>query len=552
MSDAGRDPVPGAVHERHRLPLVWVVPIVAVLVAGWLAWRTLSERGPVIELAMQTADGIEPGRTQVRHNQIELGVVEALEPSADLSSVTLRIRMNRYAEGHLNADTQFWVVRPRLSLQGVSGLGTLVSGSYIEMEPGAGAPTRHFEALADPPVVASEVPGTAFILHAARLGSISVGAPVSYHGMGVGQVLGTTLSDADGRAIVRIFVRAPHDRLVHDGTRFWNSSGIGVTFGSEGLRVQTASLEAILAGGVAFDVPPGGMAGAVAEPLAVFDLFGDEDAAHDTLFTRHVPFLLHLSGSAAGLSIDAPVQMRGIRIGKVTGLHMEYDAATNRITIPVTIEVEPQRVTILHRPASDADFRRKSYGTFRMFVANGLRARLRSGSLLTGQQIISLEFVPDAPASALIETGPIPEIPFVGTDDLSAVVQSAKTLLDHADATVTSLNGLVASPEVRRSLGSLDASLANVSHLTREANLQVAPLLSGLRSVSRSADETLHQATTTMAVTDTALGEGGSSGNLAATLVELKEAARSLRDLADYLEAHPGSLLRGKDGNATQ
>ena len=265
-----------------------------------------------------------------------------------------------------------------------------------------------------------------------------------------------------------------------------------------------------------------------------------------------MPFLVHLSGSAAGLSVGAAVQMRGIRVGEVTGLHMEYDAATHRITIPVTIEVEPQRVVVLHRPESDADFRRKSYDTFRMFVANGLRARLQSGSLLTGQQIISLEFVPDAPASALIESGPVPEIPFVGTYDLSAVVQSAKTLLDHADTAVTTLDGLVASPEVRRSLDSLDASLASLSHLTHAANLQAAPLLTSLRSVSRSADETLQQATATLAVTDTAFGEGGSSGNLAATLVELKQAARSLRDLADELEAHPGSLLRGKSGSAVR
>ena len=551
LEDRGNQ-VFGTLRERHRLPLVWIVPIVAILAAGWLAWRTLSERGPVMFLTMQTADGIEPGKTQVRHNQIELGIVEALEPSANLSRVTLRIRMNRYADGHLNSGTRFWVVRPRFSLQGISGLGTLISGSYIEMEPGTGTPANQFEALAEPPVITSDVPGTAFILHATRLGSISIGAPVSYHGLEVGQVLGTTLSDTDGTATVRIFVRAPHDRLVHDGTRFWNSSGLAVKLGSEGLRVRTESLEAILAGGVAFDVPRGGTSGPLADSLASFDLFGDEDAAHDALFIRHVPFLLHLSGSAAGLSVGADVQMRGVRVGEVTDLHMEYDAANNRITIPVTIQVEPQRVAILHRLASNSDFRQRSYDTFRMFVANGLRARLKSGSLLTGQQVVSLEFMPQAPASSMIETGSIPEIPFVGADDLSAVIQSARGLLDHADSTVVTLNGLIASPEVRRSLGSLDASLGNLSHLTHEANLQAGPLLIGLRSVSHSADETLRQATAILALTDTALGVGGSSGNLAATLIELKQAARSLRDLADYLEAHPGSLLRGKSGSATR
>lgn len=546
------DRTPAATHERHRLPLVWVVPIVAIAVASWLGWRTLSDRGPLVELTLRTAEGIEAGHTLVRHNQIELGVVDALVPSADLSHVTLKIRMNRYADGHLNARTQFWVVRPRLSAQGISGLGTLISGAYVEMEPGGGKPAQHFTALEDPPVVNAEVPGTAYTLHAARLGSIGAGAPISYHGIEVGEVLGTTLSDADGSAAVRIFVRAPHDRLVHDGTRFWNASGIAVEFGSEGVRVQSESLEAILAGGIAFDVPFGGTAGAVAPPLSQFDLFANQDAARDAIFTRRIPFLLHLAGSATGLQPGAAVQMRGIRIGDVTEVHMEYDATTNQVSIPVTIEVEPQRVRILHRPASNADFAQRSYAAFRLFVARGLRARLQSGNLLTGQQVISLDFVPDAPAASLIETGSIPEIPVIGTSDIGAVVQSAKGLLDNVDRTVTTLNGLVASPEVRRSLGSLDASLANLAHVTQVARVQAGPLLTELRTASASAHRTLQQATATLAVTYAGLGSGEGGGNLASALTELKEAARSLRDLADYLEAHPGSLIRGKNEAASQ
>ena len=270
------------------------------------------------------------------------------------------------------------------------------------MEPGSGSPVRRFTALEDPPVVDAEVPGTAFVLHASRLGSITGGTPVSYHGVQVGQVLGYTLSDLDGSATVRIFVRAPHDRIVHEGTRFWNASGIAVELGSEGLRVQSGSLEAILAGGIAFDVPRGGLPGPRARPLSGFTLFADEEAADNALFVRRVPFLLHLSGSAGGLSVGAPVQMRGIRVGEVTELHMEYDAGTGHVSIPVTIELQPQRITVLHRAATDADFKQKSYDTFRMFVARGLRARLQSGSLITGQQIVSLDFISDTPAAGVI------------------------------------------------------------------------------------------------------------------------------------------------------
>ena len=541
-----RDPPHQATHERHRLPLVWLVPIVAIFAAGWLGYRTLSERGPVIAITLQSADGIEAGKTRIRHKQVELGVVSDMEPNADLSLVTVHVQMNRYADGHLNTGTRFWVVRPRLSAEGISGLGTLISGAYMEMEPGPGTPTRRFVAQEDPPVVNADVPGTEYVLHAQRLGSIGHGAPVSFHGIKVGEVLGTTLSDDDGSGTVRVFVRAPHDRLVHEGTRFWNASGVSVELGADGLRLQTDSLQAILAGGVTFDVPQGGEPGGRANPSSAFTLYSDADQARDALYTRKVQFLLHLPGNAQGLSAGAPVHMRGIRVGEVTDVHMEYDAATRAISIPVTIELEPQRVRIFNSVSTGSNFTKRSYAVFKEFVADGLRAQLVSGNLLTGQKIISLDFVKDAAKASMIEGGVIPEIPVAETDGLDAMMQTAKRLLSSLGDTAASLNQIIVSPEVKRSLVSLDQSLAHVNHLTLQADLQAGPLLTGLRGVSNSADRTLKQATATLATTGSAFGTDSGGGDLAGTLDELKQAARSLRALTDYLESHPGSLIRGK------
>ena len=536
-----------AAYERHRLPIVWLVPIIAILAAGWLGYRTLSERGPLIYITLQNAEGIEVGKTKIEHENLELGVVDAMTPSADLSSVTVEARMNRYAEPHLATGTRFWVVRPRLSAEGISGLGTLISGSYIEMEPGPGEPARHFTALDDPPVVRADVPGTTYVLHGSRLGSISQGSPVSYHGIKVGEVLGYELSDEDGSATVQVFVRAPHDRLVHEGTRFWNASGISVDLDSEGLRFETESIQAILAGGVAFDVPAGGELGPPAKPSAVFALYGNEGQARDALFIQKIPFLLHLAGSAGGLSAGAAVRMRGIRVGEVTDVHMEYDAITQQMTVPVTIEIEPQRVKIVHDDQPDAAFEARSYAAFELFVKRGLRARLASGNLLTGQKIISLDFVQNAPAADMIEGGLYPEIPMIASDDLDSIMQSAKGLLNGLQGTVSALNQIVTSPETKHSLRSLDRSLANLDRLTHDASVQTGPLLASLRLVSHSADQTLKQATTTLGVTGDAFGsETDADGNLAATLNEVKQAARSLRILSDYLETHPESLIRGK------
>jgi paraquat-inducible protein B len=564
MSDLGptpqeptpQEPAPAPVHherrrhavqERHRLQIVWLVPIIALFAAGWLGYHALAERGPLITITLQSAEGLEVGKTKVKHRDIELGTVEGLEPSKDLSTVTVLARMNRHAESHLSTGTRFWVVRPRLSAEGISGLGTLISGSYIEMEPGPGEPETVFTGLEDPPVVTADVPGTRYELHGRRLGSISQGAPVSFRGVKVGEVLGYQLVDEDGTTTVQVFVRAPHDKLVHRGTRFWNASGFAVELTGDGLKLQTESLQAILAGGVAFDVPIGGEAGPPAQPASVFTLYADEDAARDALFSRRIPFLLHLAGSAQGLTAGAAVRMRGIKIGEVTDVHIEYDEAADQVSVPVTMDIEPDRVKILNPDLSQSDFKERSYAAFRGFVARGLRARLQSGNLLTGQKVISLDFMTDQPKATLIEGGVYPEIPTVQSDDLDSIMQSAKTLLASLQSTVASLHAIVASPEVKRSLASLDRALANIDHLTADASVQIGPLLSGLHGVLDSADDTLKKASS---VLSNAVGdEGEHSGDLAGTLRELKEAARSLHVLTDYLDNHPESLIQGKSGS---
>lgn len=541
-----------AIQQPRRFPLIWIIPIVAVLAASWLGYQALAQRGPMIAIVMQSAEGIEAGKTRIEHRNIELGLVESITPNAGLASVTVQARMNRYAEEYLAQGTRFWVVRPRLSAEGISGLSTLISGSYIEMEPGPGASARRFVALEDPPVISAEVPGTQYVLHSQTLGSVSQGAPISFHGVKVGEILGYQLSDEDGSATIQIFIRAPHDKLIHEGTRFWNVSGISLNLNSEGVRLQTDSLQAILAGGIAFDVPPGGEIGQPAQPNSAFTLYPTQDEAHDALFIHKIPFLIHLAGSAQGLSAGATVRMHGIRIGEVRDVHMEYDETTDQMTVPVTFDVEPQRVKILNSTLKETDFDTRSYAVFDRFVARGLRARIVSGNLLTGQKIVSLDFVPEAPRAKIIRGGLYPEIPALPSDDLDSLIGSAKSLLSSLQGTADGLNRVVASPEVKQSLRSLEHSLANVDGLTHQVDLQIGPLLEGLHAVSTSADQTLKEASGTLAVTRTAFEGDGASGNgdLAGLLGELKQAARSLRILTDYLEAHPESLIQGKSGGA--
>jgi paraquat-inducible protein B len=215
--------------------------------------------------------------------------------------------------------------------------------------------------------------------------------------------------------------------------------------------------------------------------------------------------------------------------------------------VPVLIDVEPQRVRLLNEPDLQEDeFRPRSYAAFRRFVQRGLRAHLASGSLITGQKVVALDFMSDAPKADMIETGPIPEIPTVADSDLDSVMQSAKGVLVSVKSAVDGLDQIVRSPELKRSMVSLDRSMTNFEAISREAEPQIGPMLSELRNASHSADMALKQAAASLGTVGDALSSDPSGGDLVGTLTELRNAAASLHQLTDYLENHPESLIRGK------
>ncbi len=251
-----QDEVPEvAVAERRGISIVWLIPLVAAAIAIWLAYTTLSEKGPTITITFKTAEGLEAGKTRVKYKDVEVGLVESAKLSDDLSHIVVTASMDKSIAGHVTEGAQFWIVRPRIGISGVSGLSTLLSGVYVEMQPGEGAPSKSFTGLEEPPPIASDVPGTRYLLHADRLGSIGRGSAVYYRDVVVGQVLSYALADDQRGLDLQIFVSAPHDKLVRSDSRFWSASGVDVSVGANGVNVQMQSLQALLAGGIAFDTP---------------------------------------------------------------------------------------------------------------------------------------------------------------------------------------------------------------------------------------------------------------------------------------------------------
>src|SRR4051794_41743491 len=206
----------------RRFSVVWLVPLVAAAIAAWLAVTTLREQGPTVSIVFKTAEGLEAGKTKVRYKDIEVGTVQDVRLSDDLKEVVAVAELRKQAEPFMTEGTRWWVVRPRVGASGVSGLGTLISGAYIGLDPGQGKRTLSFTGLEEPPPMTSDVPGRRFALHADGLGSVDQGSPVYYRGLQVGQVLSSTLDENRRTFTFEVFVDAPHDGLVRDASRFWN------------------------------------------------------------------------------------------------------------------------------------------------------------------------------------------------------------------------------------------------------------------------------------------------------------------------------------------
>jgi paraquat-inducible protein B len=432
----------------------------------------------------------------------------------------------------------------------VTGLGTLLSGAYVTLDPGKGAHTTTFEGLKEPPPIASDVPGRKFVLQAETLGSIDQGAPIYYNGLRVGQVLSYELNSNHQGFTIPIFVNAPYDNLVRPGSRFWNASGVDVSISSGGVDISMESLPALLTGGVAFDTPGIETPAEPAPAEAAFTLHASKRAVEESVYTRKVPFVAYFEGSVGGLHPGAAVEFRGIRVGSVTDVKIVLDPKTFTIRIPVTFDIEPDRVQL-----SAGEQASRGYQGMEALIRHGLRAQLQSGNLLTGDLVVDLDFHPEAPAAELRMGGVYPEIPTVPTD-IEKITKSVNQVLDKVAsahipelvdelrAVVSSLNGLVSSPDTAGALLALRQSAESLHQMMNTTNTEIGPLVQSLR---RTADS----ATTTLASLEGAVGQDSRLRyDLGTTLKELATASRSIRVFADYLERHPEALIRGKGGPA--
>lgn len=531
-----RAPVSGAAPiirpPRRWLPSkVWIIPAVAAAIGLSLVVQALRDQGPTITVNFATAEGIEAGKTKIKFKDVDVGEVREVHLAADRSHVTATIDLAREAESFAVVDSKFWVVRPRLAGSGVSGLETLLSGSYIGVDAGhSGQRQTGFTGLETPPAVASDVPGRRFRLNAADIGSLDVGSPVYFRRIAVGHVESFAL-DADGHGLsLSVFVKSPYDRFVTAGTRFWHASGIDLRLDAAGVKLNTQSLAAIMLGGIAFEPSAGTDETGPAAAGSQFALAADHTEALKNPDGEAVPVVLRFHQSVRGLTLGAPVDFRGVELGQVRAVDLVYDAAAGDFSPVVTAEIFPDRLSAMAQ-AKDLS-RRQRLQLMADLTRRGLRAQLRTGSLLTGQLYVALDFFPTAaPARFDLSADPI-ELPTI-PGELQELYQQVQALL-------AKLEGLpldTIAADLHRVMTSMDATLRQVESTTRRTDQEVMPeLRDSLRELRVSMDS-LRAATA---------GDAPLQQDTREALRGMTDASRALKRLADTLERQPEALLRGR------
>jgi paraquat-inducible protein B len=524
--------------RRFRIPLVWIIPLVALLIGVFLAARAWYEQGPTITIQFSSGAGLEPGKTRIKYKDVDVGQISAVALADDGAHVIATAQLVREADRLLVTDTRFWVVSARVSGSAVTGLGTLLSGAHVGMDAGQSTEPGHtFIALDEAPVITLDVPGRAFALHAETLGSIDVGTPIYFRRIPAGQVTGFKLDDTGQHLDIQVFIKSPYDRFVTIDTRFWNASGIDLKLGAEGLQLNTESATAILAGGLAFETPPGGDTEA-APAGQDFRLFSTRAEALKQPSSHAQIWQLRFTETLRGLSVGAPVDFRGIQIGEVISISPDVDVDAADVGLQVDIAVFPERMQSRKdagQDMSEADFR----AFVDRLIKRGLRAQLRNGNLVTGQLYVAMDFFPPAGKQKVDWAARPPQLP------------TQRGSLDELQATLSRIAGKFDRLQLDDIAQKTRAAIAGLARAVERTD-QLMQRLDGLASNEVSAAVTETQRTMAearAAIADTRhllSSDAPLQQDLRDSLQELSRAAQSLRHLTDTLERHPEALLRGK------
>ncbi len=557
------------IQTRRTFSIIWVVPIIALLIGGWLVFKAQSTKGPTITISFKNADGLVAGKTEIKYKDVTVGEVTSVDLSDDFSQVVVTAQLNRDAGTFLTDKTRFWIVRARIGAGEVSGLGTLFSGVYIGIDPSKeGEPQETFTGLESPPILTKGLPGGNFILRVKELDSLDLGSPIYYRGIKVGQVVAYHF-DKDAEAIlINIFVKAPfHEKVLQD-TRFWSVSGVDLTIDANGLKVDTQSLVSIFTGGVAFGLPVGSLSQQIAKDGTVFSLFPNRESSTEEVYTVKRYYLMYFDQSIRGLAPGAPVEIMGVKVGEVVSTKLIFNEKIQKFLIPVLVSIEPERLSgmisgqgeVLEARHLKEKFQNEARSGERALlfrtdelVENGFRAQLKTGNLLTGKLYIDLDYYSDALPAKITREGNYPVFPTV-----SAPLERMEQRVDNILKKIEALPLAEIGQNFNDILQKIDA--IPITEMGNNMNTAVASLtqtLEELRGLSNGINkETMPQVSRVLSELETTINgindaygpDSTFNHNAKEVTDELALTLRSLRSLLEYLETDPAALIFGKRG----
>ena len=518
-----------------RVSAIWLVPIAAAFIGIWMVYVQWTSQGPLIQVTFESGEGIEAGKTKVKRKNVEIGEVLSLKLSDDANEVVLWVRVHKENADLLREDTKFWVVRPRVGPGGISGLSTLLSGSYIEMSPGGSEETsRTFDGLSRPPVTPIGTPGLHVTLDSDGDRALDEGDAILFHGMQVGTIEYVHFNSQERRTYYNAFIEAPYDRLITTNTQFWFSSGVSVELSADGIRIDMDTLSTIVAGGVSFDVPAGQPPGDVIVERPFFTIHARESDIYEKHYENALRYVILFSDSIRGLRPGAPVEYRGVNVGQVLRTDIEYDEVGNLLDetsrIPVLIELVPARFGF-----DDTDLARlDAQAQINELIVSGLHGGLGTGNLLTGRKFVELQY---------FEHDPLPEETFAGITVIPSVAGQVGRLIDSVAQTVNTLNTLPLDDMVISARNALD---------------QTATTLAELETILD--DEASHAVATSLNTTllrFQQLAEDFSRGSepymdIEQGLESLEQTLQELEPVLRNLRRKPNSLIFGGNGEPDQ
>jgi paraquat-inducible protein B len=518
---------------------IWLVPIVAFFIGAWMVYYQWSNQGPLITIEFKTATGLEAGKTKIKTRNVNVGVVKDIELTEDLSGVLVTVRMDKNVAPILHSDNQFWIVSPKISLNGVSGLGTIMSGPYVNMAPGIEQQmSEHFVALTAPPVTPTGTPGLHITLNSKSEFTYKKGDPVIYKGIKVGEFEDIHFNFDERIVYYNTFIEAPYHKLITTNTKFWDISGVQMELSSRGIKVSTGSLETLLTNGVTFGIPEGMPVGEQVNKREYFDIHPNYDSASEERFKLSAKYVILVKDTIRGLQIGAPVEYRGLVIGKVLAINSLEDSHNSILEqgydIPVVISIQPGRV---RQPDNDIGlaFVRKQTS---LWIQRGLRATLKTGNILTGALFVDLQHYPDAP---FIDEQRLQDYEVIPTSsgEFSEITAKVTAILD-------SIN---------------DIKLKAISDNANNMLSQIAQAAQSLQATAITADRlltTVHEDKVSRALTDTLENLSNLSQDFSAdseiykelnhTMQSVQSTLKELQPLLLQLNSTPNSLIFN-DGN---